>query len=1058
MFSQAASLPPTVNILQSDNISQATPQDISARNLEKKSPQEIAIPSPPETFPSQFSPNDSSQLPAKEQLGKKLVTQSIPAPVESLESIISNKREVGSLDVRRENKPLLIPLLDFAKVAEFTVETTDEKTLLKTSSRVITIAENELKQVNAVTYIDNSLLQEKLNASKEKIAKNVVTQSTITPVPPQQSITSDPVKTSADSVDKNNSLPITTPETTLVEAKNLLLGVIINQREVGSLDVLREANTLLLPLLDFAQIAGFTVETNDEKTLLKTPLGVIVLNANELKKINGITYISDALLEEKLAANIELKASDLALIVDLPWRRNNGQSNSPVAALQPEVRPPSNGLSNLRQELEFYNSSGSTNWRSSSLLGGRLGGGIWRLRLDNNFVNQPDLTEYFFYKRTNNFLYQIGRQQIGLHPLLTSINLTGAQVGYTNLPANQFNASYGANELLPRRSQPIQTFRGEAPPASFVQLRVGGVVVAQQQVGLGGEYEFLDVNLPSSSSNEIELLVFDRNNLNTPREIRSLRLNVSDLLLPSGGNIQLAGVGLSGNSIQNALFEDYNSGETGNPVAFYQVRQGVSNNLTFEGALQILPDTTQAQAGFVWRLANPLILSTSVGSSRGGFGYTTNLDFQSDRLQILGNSELYPSGYLYSSQSRDLFNHSLEAKYRFSNNFNLGFIARSRQDESDGANYILPTFSLTPFSGLSLGGRPDFLGRYLFNVFYQPNPQTRLSLNTYGDTYSSDFSYNLNRNYLLSLGTESGGDLATRYTVTLNRNARNLRGLSWRLGMGYRDGEVGAIVGASMQVLPGLLARVEYQGIPSRNKSVFGGFGDDRLAVSLISDLSFAGGRLAPSNYSSIGKEKGAIAGRIILKGAKKGFNLSGSTVQVLNSYSQSVGGARTDAQGNFFVGNLPEGVYIVQLDPEQLPVELSLSKSTVVAEVANSAITRLDFPVQVEYGVAGRVTDVAGKAIAQMQVELINAEGKRVATSVTDEFGLYRLDGVPVGKYILQVPPQDGITSSDNLPKKDVMIDDNFIYDQNLQLPISPVDELPRPTSLRSGFLNPDQ
>jgi hypothetical protein len=241
-----------------------------------------------------------------------------------------------------------------------------------------------------------------------------------------------------------------------------------------------------------------------------------------------------------------------------------------------------------------------------------------------------------------------------------------------------------------------------------------------------------------------------------------------------------------------------------------------------------------------------------------------------------------------------------------------------------------------------------------------------------------------------------------------------------------------------MQVVPGLFARLEYQGIPSRNRSNFGGFGDDRLSLSLVSDLSFAGGRVAPANYSGIGKDRGAIAGRLVVQGENKKFDLSGSNIRVYDKRNQSVGGARTDSSGNFFVGNLPEGNYIVELEPDELPVELSVPKTSTVVQVATSAVTKLDFPVRPEYGVAGRITDVAGQPIERVRIELINSVGIRALSAMTDQFGLYRLDGVPVGKYTLRVSPQDSLNPNDTLPKQQIEIKSEFVYNQNLQLPIS--------------------
>jgi hypothetical protein len=414
------------------------------------------------------------------------------------------------------------------------------------------------------------------------------------------------------------------------------------------------------------------------------------------------------------------------------------------------------------------------------------------------------------------------------------------------------------------------------------------------------------------------------------------------------------------------------------------------------------------------------------------------LDVQLPNLQINGNSQSVPAGYESSTGISQRYNHSLELKYNLNNNYNLGFIARSYKDSSRDSSYILPTFTARPFSSLSINGRPDIDGRYLVNAFYQPNTATRLSFNSYGGLYTSDLSYKFGNDYQLSLGNEFGSSLESRYSLTVGRNPSNLDQLGWNLGLAYRGGEIAPVAGASMRVLPGLFARVEYQGIPSRTKGIFGGFGDDRFTVSLVSDLSFAGGRATPASYGGISKERGAIAGRIQVAGGKKNFDLSGSNVRVIDSRNRMVGAAQTDKSGNFFVGNLPEGVYLVELEPDELPIELSVAKTSRTVEVANSAVTKLDFPVRQEYGVAGKITDVTGQPISEVKVELINGSGARVISNVTDKFGLYRFDGVPVGKYTLRVSQADNFNSNDVLPKRQIEIRDEFVYNQNLQLPIS--------------------
>ncbi|MBV6625200.1 MAG: carboxypeptidase regulatory-like domain-containing protein [Rivularia sp. (in: Bacteria)] len=824
-----------------------------------------------------------------------------------------------------------------------------------------------------------------------------------------------------------------------VPGEPFLVGIMINGREVGTLDIIEENNTLLIPLETLGELGGFSIKRTKNGIEAKTPLGVVNFSPNVLKQINGLSYVSKEILQKKLDINLELNTADLTLLADLPWRGGSRQPR-PNAQLKPDFLAPSTGLSSLRQELTLDTSSLGTDLRSSTLLGGRLAGGTWRVRLNNNFEDQPNLSEYFFYKRSNQFRYQIGRQRLGLHPLLNGLDLTGLQFGYSNLPARSFGLSSSASEILPRRSRPVQTFRGQVPPASVVRLRIGGVIVAEQQVGFNGIYEFIDIRLPVGQTNEVELLVFDRNNLRSPIDIRTVRINSSDLLLPAGGNVQLGGLGFSGNLIQDSLFSDFNSNSDGDLVGFYQLRQGLSNDLTFESSLQAVPNSFQGQAGLVWRLANPVILSASVGSSFNEVGYVANLDVDFDKLEINANSQSLPEGYRTGNKqsSRERFNHSLELRYRFGNKFNMGFIARSRKDgNDDSSDYILPTFSARPFSKLSLNGRPDIYGRYLFNAFFRPNQDTRLSFNTYGDSYISDLRYSLNRNYQLSFGSEFGRNADPRYSVGLSHNASKFSDLSWNVGLAYSDGDIGPTAGASMRLLPGLFARLNYQAIPSRGGS-FSGFDDGRLSLSLTSDMSVARGRFTPARYSGISKERGAISGKLAVKGENEGFDLSNSIVRIYDTRNKSIGSTKTDSNGNFFVGNLPEGVYVVELEPEELPIELAVSKTSLVAEVAPNGVTRVDFPVRTEYGVAGKVTDASGQPLKEVRIELLTSTGARALSGTTDQFGLYRLDGVPVGKYTLRVSPQDALNSNNTLPKRQVVIKNKFVYNQNLQLPIS--------------------
>lgn len=68
----------------------------------------------------------------------------------------------------------------------------------------------------------------------------------------------------------------------------------------------------------------------------------------------------------------------------------------------------------------------------------------------------------------------------------------------------------------------------------------------------------------------------------------------------------------------------------------------------------------------------------------------------------------------------------------------------------------------------------------------------------------------------------------------------------------------------------------------------------------------------------------------------------------------------------------------------------------------------------------------------------MLNATGEVIKTTATDQFGLYRIDGVPIGRYTLRIAPQNLPNSSLSLPTRTLEIRDDFLFDQDLQLPNS--------------------
>ncbi|HVN33607.1 MAG TPA: carboxypeptidase-like regulatory domain-containing protein, partial [Thermoanaerobaculaceae bacterium] len=97
---------------------------------------------------------------------------------------------------------------------------------------------------------------------------------------------------------------------------------------------------------------------------------------------------------------------------------------------------------------------------------------------------------------------------------------------------------------------------------------------------------------------------------------------------------------------------------------------------------------------------------------------------------------------------------------------------------------------------------------------------------------------------------------------------------------------------------------------------------------------------------------------------------------------------------------------------------------------------TRVDFELRVEFGLAGRVRDAIGTPLAGVRVELVSPAGEIVAMGRTDTFGLYRIDGVAPGHYVVRLAA-GAVPTGVTPPSREVAIVDDFLFDQDLTVPV---------------------
>ncbi len=792
----------------------------------------------------------------------------------------------------------------------------------------------------------------------------------------------------------------------------LLSALVINGREVGALDLIPADDGYLVPLDRFVSLTQLELaDTPDNQITLTTPLGTVTFAATEIQEINGVRYIRDSFLAERIATPLTYDPSELALIADLPWQLGARLEQLQLAPLQPEVRPTDRFLSNFRQDLFYTDREADEDLRSVTTLNGRLLGGNWRVRLDQDFEDDPDLEEAFLRWRFGQSALLVGLQDLHLHPLLDNLDFTGVQYGWSNLTPQQLRVSSDDGALYQRQINARRSFSGEGPPAGLAQLRIDGTVRAQQRIDLQGRYRFENVPLSSSRLTRIEILIFERDNFTTPVEIQEQSLNLADALLPANGVTRLAGIGES-------------SGEL---VGLLQERRGLSKNFTLEATAQQTPDFLQLQTGLIWQPLPVWTLGMDVAlSDEDQVAYAVSSQAEINNVRIEALSEQSPAGFRTINQPEE-YDHLLDVQVTTSPRLRLGLIARSRLLDEDESRFILPTFSWRPGTGNSVIGRPDADGSYQVNGRFSLSPQALLGINI-SESSNLDFNYQFTERYSFGFTQEiiTNDDEDSRTTAQITRSGLRRSEPTVTLGVTAERGELGLLVSGDVEVIPGILASLRYETLSRQERE------GDVLALNLSTAFSVTDSGLVAGTATN--PNLGTLSGRLILiDPPRRPLDLEDIQLLVLGR-----GGfnrrARTDSGGGFNIPNLEPDVYQLQLDPADLPFEVTPERLRVLVEVAEGAVTSFDFPLQVLYGLAGQVRDPAGEPLVNVRVQVVDPEDNIVGRGRTDAFGFYRIDGIAAGTYQVRLNPMD-LPEGAVLPEQTVDLVDDFLFDQDLQL-----------------------
>lgn len=796
----------------------------------------------------------------------------------------------------------------------------------------------------------------------------------------------------------------------------LVVGVRVEGREVAVVEALSTPSEVCLPVGDFARAAGISWSAAERK--LVTPLGAVVLTAGELAEYAGELYLCPEVASARLGVLMSFDPAEVVVTLDLPWPLAQPAAWVPPP-LRPEVRAPAWGLGTVRGDLWVLREGSSTQRAGTALVTGRAVAGEWRVLLDQTQGEGTGLREFLWSRRWERHAVLLGRLYQQISPVFSGFDMVGGQWLWSNEPLPKLPGS-GGGPVLPIASA-LRSFRGPAPVGSVVRLRLDGVVVASQTVGVSGRYEFVDVPVAGRGVAVAEVEIFDRHNLLVPKEVRRELVSAAAMLLPQGRRIQALGVGLAGYLGRDLLAPDSDL----KPAAFYSVRWGATPTLTVEFLTQVRENRYQAGLGWAATPKPWWLLSGEVARGKGGNAYVVESYVFRRSFEVTGRFLQQDRGFgLLEPVLWDRHDRSLEVRRFWGRWLELGLWARDATVGSERIRWVRPTAGVSWGSTLFARVFPDSAGDMTGILSLNPHPRWRLAAGvSRTQTYDLQWELPSAREWVWRTTWETGGSAADRVTTTLGNRPTSWGGLAWRVGVSRSGPHTGAYAEASLRLMGGFFLRAEYQGVPTR--AVENTRMRSRLFLSLTADYAYASGLFSPAGSLSVQRETGAIAGRLVAFGNR--VSLAGARVLV-----RGVGGATTDSEGRFFVGSVPPGVYEVELDPEKLPVELSPRRWRTVVEVLAGVTTRVDFPLEVLLGFAGRVTDGAGQPVPGLKVVVLGGGAQPLASTVTDPFGLYRFDQLPSGRYTVRALGPQGET----LGERTVELT-QFLFDQDLQLSV---------------------
>ena len=796
-----------------------------------------------------------------------------------------------------------------------------------------------------------------------------------------------------------------------------LLGIFVGTDEKDATDVILEDGKFLLPATETFNAINTRIRNEGSVTFLDTPIGSIEIPVDTVREVDGHDYISEDFLHETLSVPVRFDVEFYAIVLTPPWNPNDpiSASSSSEVEIEPDAAPPIIGLTSAHGDVftTYADTSDEVGVSTRLELNGHAFGGVWQLGYSGDF-DSHSLTDYAWLREvTDNIWTLVGRQQSGIHPLINVVDMTGAQVAYSNR-ADAFEQIEDVNgTLLDRGNGSGRVYVGEGPPGGRVELVIDNLIVAEAIIGVDGTYT-VESPLFDQRRNDVEVRVFEPLSNNQVDSVRTT-VSANNFLAPKGSFNVVAGAGAEG----GFLDDEKSRGATG----FARARYAPIDDLTVEAGLAFDPDD-----GFSG------VIGTAVGLGKFGTAYAAaavgeggekgfeGLYFaEFKKFSLNARFNYRENKDAEAGEPNTVENHFIEAAYDYSRDLLFGAIARRNIETT----FVLPFVSWRPTEGLSFSARPNQEGTYRLEARAEPFQNINLQLFYEGTGFARvayDFYTERTGDSELSLEAIYNEDEdSLGFAVGIQGHRLFNTHLFWQLRGERQRNDTTLSAGLRHELRPGVSVFADggLRKFDGGTTELFGSLG-------LTFDLGFARESLAAAPRQATNPRLGRIAGRVVVP---DNFELLDEDLEGAQIIIDGRPAGRVEKDGSYWLPRVPKGISSVRLEADNLPIDLVVDSDLVHAKVAPGAVTPVDFELAVEVGTAGRIIGPDDEPVSGVPLQMLNAEGVVVSRAQSNQFGLFRMDGLRPGTYVLKALDKwEGAS-------REVVIDGEYVFGTDLKV-----------------------